>query len=335
MSQLNTQMGRRLLALGLLAFAAAPVAQADGGVFMEQNGLVAFHMESNPNSTGWTRSTSSQGYTGHCYYRWDGPNLFAQPGAQGNMAFDIYITNPGTYTLYIRNRHDDPIPSEANDVWVRMDNHGWEKVFSNQYTSLPYVGYWSWESRFEHTAQQATYYLSAGAHTLFLSGRSNGFKMDRIHLARPNAFNATNINAPESLRLSGTSYGTAVANSTGGVGLIEGRGTSFVQFNQLALRAHNIPANSFGVFLASRSQGFTPNPGGSAGNLLLGSNFARFSNIVSTDSGGSVSMEANLGQLPTQSGMTAAIPGETWYFQFMHRDVGNSNLTRGLALMFE
>jgi hypothetical protein len=34
-----------MLALGLLAFAAAPAAQADGGVFIEQNGLVAMHME--------------------------------------------------------------------------------------------------------------------------------------------------------------------------------------------------------------------------------------------------------------------------------------------------
>lgn len=335
MSQLNTQMGRRLLALGLLAFAAAPAAQADGGVFIEQNGLVAFHMESNPNPNGWTRSTSSTGFTGTSYYRWDGPNLFAQPGAQGNMDFQFYVSNPGTYTLNIRNRHDDPNPTEANDIWVKMDNGHWDKVFSNNYTSLPYVGFWSWESRVEHTALQATFYLSTGLHTLYLSGRSNGFKVDRIHLALPNAPNATNINAPESLRLAGTSYGTAVQNSTGTVGLIEGRGTSFVQFNNLALRAFNVPANTFGVFLAARNQGFTANPGGSAGNLLLGANFGRFSNIVVTNPSGSAQIQANLMALPTQTGPTSAVPGDTWYFQFMHREPVSSNLTRGLAVTFE
>jgi len=334
MSQLNSQTGRRLLALGLLAFAAAPAAQADGGVFVEQNGLVAIHMESNPPS-GWTLSTSTPGWTGDGYFRWNGPNLFQQPGAQGVFAYDVLISTPGTYTLFLRNRHDDPNPTEHNDVWVKVDNGAWEKVFSNGYTSLPYVGHWSWESRTEHPGfPQATYYLSPGQHRINFSARSYGFKMDRVHLALPNAPNANNVNAPESLRIVGTSYGTAVPNLTGSVGLLEGRGTSFVQFNELSLRASNVPANTFGIFLASQSQGFTPNPGGSAGNLLLGAGYGRFSDVVLTSVSGTAVISANLSALPTAGGVTSAVPGDTWYFQFMHRQQDTSNFTRGLAVTF-
>lgn len=334
MSQLTSLAGRRLLALGLLAFAAAPVAQADGGVFLEQNGLVAIHMESNP-ANGWTMSTATPGWTGGGYRVWNGANLFSSPGAQGNFAFDVQISNPGNYTLLIRNRHDDPNPTEANDVWVRMNNGTWEKVFSNGYTSLPYVGHWSWESREEHTGNQVHYWLPAGTHRLQFSARSHGFKMDRVHLALPGAPNRENINAPESPRIVGSNYGSAVGNSTGTVGQLQGVGTSFVQFNDLALRAYNVPSHTYGIFLAGRNQGFTANPGGSAGNLLLGSGFGRFSQVLLTSGNGDARLSANLMALPTQGGFVAAQPGETWYFQFMHRDQSSSNFTRGLSVTFQ
>lgn len=333
MSQENHRFGRRALAACLLALATTPAALADGGVFLEQNGLVAIQFEANP-SAGWTVSTSTPGWTGQSYYRWDGANYF--PAAvTGFIGFDIEITTPGTYTLYIRNRHEHPNPTEENDVWVRMDNHPFEKVFSNMFNSWPYVPEWTWESRIEHTAQQQTYFLSAGLHRIEFAARSYGFKMDRVHLALPNQPDRNNVNAPLSVRRVGTGYGTAVPNSTGQVGQLEGRGSSFLAFNNLTLRASSVPANRFGVFLAARSQGFTANPGGSLGNLLLGANFGRFGAVVSTGAAGVAQLQINNQNMPQTNGRIPAVVGETWYFQFMHREAGSSNFTRGLSVQFE
>lgn len=329
------QTGRQLLALGLLAAVATPAAFADGGVFVEQNGIVSIHMESNP-PAGWAESTSTPGFTGESYYVWNGPDLFQQPGVQGLINFDILISTQGTYTLNLRNRHDHPNPTEANDIWVKMDNGPWEKVFSNGYTSLPYVGHWSWEARTEHSGYpQATYWLSTGMHRLQFSARSNGFKVDKVHLTRPTNPNATNENFPQSPRIVGDAYGTAVPNSAGLVGQLRGLGTSFASESELTLEAYNLPVGHFGIFLASRTQGFTPNPGNSNGNLLLGANFARVPGVFVADANGRVTRSLDLSALPVQGGVVAAQAGQTWNFQFMHREQGSSNFTRGLTVTFE
>ena len=333
---LKQHVAGRMLALGLLALAAAPVAAAQGGVYLEQNGLVAVQFESAP-SSGWLESTQTGGFTGQNYRVWTGPNLFSQPGVAGVFSFDFHVTNPGTYILYIRNRHENPDPTEENDVWVKMDNGHWDKVFSNNYTSLPYVGNWTWESRTEAPGfPQASFWLSAGTHRISYAARSFGFKMDRFHLARPGQPNANDLNVAESVRVVGTTYGQATTNSTGQVGMLEGRGSSYRQFNNLTLRASSLPPSSLGVFLVSRQQGFTANPGGSQGNLLLGNNFARYTNVVTVSPMGVAQMPVNAAAIPVGMGNTAsAMPGETWNFQFLHREQGSTNMTRGLAVTFE
>ncbi|MEZ6015707.1 MAG: hypothetical protein R3F49_11370 [Planctomycetota bacterium] len=336
----GARLRRRALAVGLFAATLGAPALADGGTYLESNGLVVILLESRPTVGAWTFSTQTPNWTGDGYIRWDGADLFQAPGAQGVFAYDIQINTPGTYKFNLRNRHEDPNPTEDNDVWVKMDNGPWEKIFSNGASS---VGNWTWEARVElgpGNFPQKQYSLSAGMHRLQFSGRSNGFKMDRLHLAIPGAPNEFNLSAPESDRRIGSTYGNAVANSTGAVGLLEAFGSGFASQNEVELRASRLPQSTLGIFLVSDSQTFIPNLAGTVGNVLVGPNAGRYAaNIVMTDAQGRVSFSPDMTQIPQGSGFVSAAAGDTWNFQLWHRDSVNgtstSNLTRAVSITFD
>ena len=170
----------------------------DGGTFQEENGLVIFEMESQPATGSWELQTSIPGYTGNGYYRWEGPNLFGNPGAQGVMSYKFDITNPGTYQMRFHNHRDAGTADQENDIWAKMDDGNWIKVFSST------AGQWNWGSNFdfgEGNRPSASYQLSEGEHTFYVSGRSQGFRVDRVALYNTNlisAGQAQNLNNPQS-----------------------------------------------------------------------------------------------------------------------------------------
>ncbi|MEL6716924.1 MAG: hypothetical protein AAFP86_24320, partial [Planctomycetota bacterium] len=108
-----------------------------------------------------------------------------------------------------------------------------------------------------------------------------------------------------------------------------------VATNDLTLVASDLPIASLGIFLASRAQGFTPNPGGSAGNLCLGGAIGRYGQIVQVAADGTMTSTVDLTQTPQPTGLVAIAAGETWRFQAWHRDGGTSNLTVGLEIPFD
>ena len=137
----------------------------------------------------------------------------------------------------------------------------------------------------------------------------------------------------------GTSYCAANSNSTGHPGIQTVVGSSVVAENELTLVASRLPDSSFGYFLASRTQGFVPNAGGSAGNLCLGGTVGRFTaQIFNTGTTGSAAVPVNLGAFPTPTGPVAVQPGETWHFQAWHRDSSGgaptSNFTDAVSVAF-
>ncbi|MFT7077767.1 MAG: hypothetical protein ACJA0P_003793 [Planctomycetota bacterium] len=329
----------RTLSIILLS-AAALAAPAAAQTYLAQSGLVVIELEESDAPGAWANSMSTPGYTGESYIRWDGPNLFNQPGQQGIFSFDFEVGDPGTYLLRLRNRHEDPDPTEANDVWIRMDGGTWFKTFSNQAGS---VGAWTWETRFDiaHGNQpQASWNLSSGGHTIEFSGRSNGFKMDRFHLHLPGVAGATDPNQPVSPQRFGDQYGTAVANSTGAIGRMELTGTPKVAENNVILTALDLPVSTPGFFLVSRMAGFTANPAGSTGNLLLDGTIGRFNQQLDmTNMNGSASLRIDLTAIPMPQTVASVVAGQSWSFQFWHRDVNSagqtSNFTTGVTVVFE
>ena len=129
-------------------------------------------------------------------------------------------------------------------------------------------------------------------------------------------------------------------NSTNLGAKLEVQGFRRVSDGFLKLRAKNVPTGSVGYFLASPVQGFTAHPGGSAGNLCLGSPVARFSAANQTGmSGAQGELELSLDPSDVPLNRTRAImPGETWYFQAWYRDsgaAGVSNFTDAVGVTFE
>ncbi|MEM1450968.1 MAG: lectin-like protein [Planctomycetota bacterium] len=140
----------------------------------------------------------------------------------------------------------------------------------------------------------------------------------------------------------GTNYCMANPNSTGNAGTIGAMGSLLIADNDLTLMGSDLPNQAFGFFLASRLQGFVPNPGGSAGNLCLGGAIGRYvgpGQIQNTGLTGEISLAIDLTQIPQPTGPVTALPGESWNFTAWHRDTSGmgamSNFTDGLAVTFQ
>ena len=119
--------------------------------------------------------------------------------------------------------------------------------------------------------------------------------------------------------------------------MIEACGSSEVADNYVVIRGTDLPANQFGYFLASETQGFKANPGGSQGNLCLAGNCGRFSQQVqSTGAAGSFTIQVDLTNIPTNPPQSV-MAGQTWNFQAWFRDNNpgpTSNFTDGVSITF-
>ena len=109
----------------------------------------------------------------------------------------------------------------------------------------------------------------------------------------------------------------------------------------MTLKAEDLPSSQFGIFVTSRTIGFSPGAGGSSnGNVCLGGVIGRYimgGQILPTGSAGSFELSLDLNVTPQANGVVSILAGETWYFQAWHRDgVGlGSNFTDGIQLDFQ
>lgn len=160
---------------------------------------------------------------------------------------------------------------------------------------------------------------------------------------------AIDIGSPRAIALvkgpreAGTRYCTpAVPNSTGSPAAMSSTGSASLAANDLVLVASDLPSNSFAYFLASRTQAFIMNPGGSQGHLCLGPPIGRFvgpGQIQNSGSSGMVSLAIDVTNVPTPTGFVSAQPGEAWNFTLWYRDavggVAVSNFADGYEVTFE
>ncbi|MEM1447713.1 MAG: hypothetical protein AAF726_24000 [Planctomycetota bacterium] len=138
----------------------------------------------------------------------------------------------------------------------------------------------------------------------------------------------------------GTAYcGPAVPNSTGQPGRIDASGSTAVADNDLTLRGFDLPQNSLCLAIVSQTQGFAQMPGGSLGNICLGGAVGRYvTQAASSGAAGEVFVSVDLTTIPQPTGNAVVQPGETWNFQYWHRDAvmgtAVSNFTDGLSVTF-
>jgi hypothetical protein len=151
-------------------------------------------------------------------------------------------------------------------------------------------------------------------------------------------------NAPGSLPWDlpiGDNYCSSPFNSTGQQGQMSAIGSIFAIDTNVTLTATQVPNGQVGFVLSSQTQGWLVNPGGSQGNLCLGGNLARFNRPgeIGLIVGGSFSLILPFSDFPEHPDFGVAVmAGDTWNFQFWHRDTigssSTSNFTNGLEIMF-
>ena len=180
----------------LIALTTVGTAAGQAGAYLPKDGLVVVEMETLAEGAGWSDATSLDGFAGDGYVAWSGPDMSKTPG-EGLVGFETAISDGGKYELRLRNRHDHPDVTDANDVWVRVDGGAWTKVFSS------FRGEWTWDTRHrtaDGTVGPVLLDLGPGTHKVEFSGRSEGFMIDRVHLFKQGAPNALSVTHAPSVR---------------------------------------------------------------------------------------------------------------------------------------
>jgi FG-GAP repeat len=138
-------------------------------------------------------------------------------------------------------------------------------------------------------------------------------------------------------RALGTIVCDAQPNSAGLAATLELTGSLVAEVGDLTLSAASLPRHELGFFLASRSEGFIPNPGGSDGDLCLGTPYARLTASAGS-SGAQGTLEYQLTPLSILFDKPDTIQaGESWTFQTWYRDQaspGGSNFSTAVTVVF-
>jgi len=193
----QTQLARIASSAALGAMSTMGAVFAQSGAYLPSDDLVVVEMEDLAEAAGWTSSSDLAGFAGRGYVEWSGPDMAKQPGT-GLVGFETRLEAAGSYELRLHNRHDAPDVTDANDVWLRVDGGAWNKVFSSV------RGDWTWDTRQRSTAGNVgpvVLELEPGTHKIELSGRSQGFMVDRVHLFKQGATNALSISHAVSSRV--------------------------------------------------------------------------------------------------------------------------------------
>lgn len=172
-----------ILSCGSNTLTESEIECGENPIFLEKNGIVIVEAESITISEGWELQTNVEGYSGEGYLTWT-PSTNVQANGQGLLAYSFKISNAGNYTVKIRNYHPCEDFTECNDIFLKMNDTEWRKNFNHT------LAEWDWNSRQDvnHVFSDATYALKEGTHTLYLSGRSQDFSIDKIaifHEASP------------------------------------------------------------------------------------------------------------------------------------------------------
>lgn len=253
-----------LVLLGLLPASAAVQAanpvERDGFIFFEaESGTLLNSSESLQSaSSNWLWGTELPSYSGDAYLEWGGSNHFDVSGAgQDTIVYRFDITNPGNYELRWRTQiAKGDSNTEANDTWLRFltaanvageePMYGWTKVY------MGHSGAWFWDAKIvDHTGANVRQYLSAGTHTLEISGRSNGHAVDKIALYK---YEDLSLSPNDLDTRSGTPRDSIAANQTA---------ISLAQNEAIDNNQQNLPSAAREV-----ASGVQYTPGECAGNTL-------------------------------------------------------------------
>jgi photosystem II stability/assembly factor-like uncharacterized protein len=109
-------------------------------------------------------------------------------------------------------------------------------------------------------------------------------------------------------------------NSSGFRARLEASGSNVVTDNSVRLALTQLPPSAASLVIVAPRAGFTPNAGGSLGDLCLSGPIGRMP-VIQASASGVAFQSVDPAQLPQPNGSVPALGGSTWYFQTWHRDV--------------
>ncbi len=125
-------------------------------------------------------------------------------------------------------------------------------------------------------------------------------------------------------------------NSTGVDGQLSATGSVAAADNDVTLHAWDLPQNSFGFAIVSRTQGLVNSPSG-PGFLCINGQIGRYVNpaqIMNSGTSGSFDITLDMTRVPTPTGFVSTVAGDTWHFQVWYRDLPHSHFTNGVEIAF-
>jgi hypothetical protein len=141
----------------------------------------------------------------------------------------------------------------------------------------------------------------------------------------------------------GVSICDGMPNSTGGPAVFTAGGSDSIAADDLVLNVDGLPANSFGYFVVGSECNNVPMVGMGQGTLCVGGDLRRGlgNAIVNSGPGGSISLPADLANVPTQGVMNpSGMPGtsgQRLFTQFWYRDasggMATSNMSNALLII--
>lgn len=142
-------------------------------IWQEEDGRAVIDITSVPIKEGHTRELSFKGIWNEWVaadgrYRWGGPDLLWNPGS-GILRYRFHLRQTGRYLIALR--------STGGDCFVRVDGGQWWRATCSD----------GWGTLREAAPGRAEPYaedFDAGFHQIEISGRSGGFAMDRLSIAR-------------------------------------------------------------------------------------------------------------------------------------------------------
>ncbi|MEM8713741.1 MAG: PQQ-dependent sugar dehydrogenase [Planctomycetota bacterium] len=129
-------------------------------------------------------------------------------------------------------------------------------------------------------------------------------------------------------------YCDSAPNSTGQVASITASGSPSLGEANLTLEVTGLPPAATGLFLMSQGTLVLPTFNGSQGTLCVNTPIYRWAVGGAADATGRVAYTTDLSDLPP---LVNFQPGETWFFQYWHRDLNptsTSNTSNGASALF-
>lgn len=132
----------------------------------------------------------------------------------------------------------------------------------------------------------------------------------------------------------------AVVNSSGCGASVSAHGSASASITDLRLSAGSLPPGAAGYFLTSMVQASVFPVPGSQGRLCLGGSIGRLAGpgqVFVANAAGRASVSVTSGALPTPTGATTVMAGDTWNFQAWFRDANpgsTSNFSDAVTVTF-